>query len=241
MATVETNILTPAISMSVAQVPLLCAGDRLTRAEFERRYAAMPDVKKAELIEGKVYMPSPVSRKHSSPHFYLITWLGTYSIATPGVEGADNGTVRLDWDNEPQPDIYLRIAPQLGGQSRDDGEYVGGAPELIAEIAVSSESYDLHDKFHAYQRNGVQEYIIWRVREAAIDWFVLREGQFKPLPLTNAGHYHSEVFPGLWLDPAALLRGDFAQAAAVLQSGIASGEHANFVAKLQAPGRGKST
>jgi Uma2 family endonuclease len=212
----------------------------LTRAEFERRYAAMPDVKKAELIEGKVYMPSPVSDRHSSRNFYLVTFLGMYSIATPGVKGGDNGTVRLDWDNEPQPDAFLRIAPQLGGQSRDDDEYVGGAPELIAEIAVSSESYDLHDKFHAYQRNGVQEYIVWRVRDAAIDWFVLREGQFKPLPPTDAGQFHSEVFPGLWLDPAALLRGDFAQAAAVLQSGLASPEHAKFVAKLQAGTHGRA-
>ena len=234
MATVEINTLSPAVSMPVAGVPQLCAGDRLTRAEFERRYAAMPDVKKAELIEGKVYMPSPVSRKHGNPQFYLVTWLGMYSISTPGIEGGDNTTVRLDWDNEPQPDAFLRIAPQLGGQSRDDGEYVGGAPELIAEIAVSSESYDLHDKFHAYQRNGVQEYIVWRVREAAIDWFALREGQFKPLPSTDAGQYQSEVFPGLWLDPAALLRGDFSQVAAVLQSGLASPEHANFIAKLHA-------
>ena len=35
-------------------------GDHLTREEFERRYEAMPHVRKAELIEGVVYMPSPV-------------------------------------------------------------------------------------------------------------------------------------------------------------------------------------
>ncbi len=234
MTTVESSVVKPASLPTVGRVPQLCTGDRLTRAEFERRYAAMPNVKKAELIEGVVYMPSPVSDNHASPHFDLITFLGLYRAATPGVLGSDNGTLRLDGENEPQPDAFLRIAPECGGQSRIDGEYVAGPPELIAEISVSSVSYDLHDKLRAYQRNGVCEYLVWRVWDSAIDWFGLREGQFERLPLTDAGHYHSEVFPGLWLDPAALLRGEVAQVLAVLQQGIASPEHAAFVARLQA-------
>ena len=129
---------------------------------------------------------------------------------------------------------FLRIAPECGGQSRKDDGYIAGAPELIAEISVSSASYDLHDKLHAYQRNGVCEYLVCRVWDSAIDWFGLREGRFQRLPLTEAGHYRSVVFPGLWLDPAASLRGDLARVLAVLQQGIASPEHAAFVAKLQA-------
>ena len=209
--------------------------DHLTRAEFERAFSSMPNVKKAELIEGVVYMPSPVSHtNHGHPHFMLVTWLGNYWSATPGTDAADNGTVRLDWENEPQPDAMLRILPQCGGRSRDDEEYIGGPPELVAEVSASSESYDLHEKLRAYQRNGVCEYLAWRVLDAAIDWFVLREGRFERLPLTDAGQYHSETFPGLWLDPAALLRGDFAQVATVLQQGLASPEHAVFIAKLGA-------
>ncbi len=207
MATVESGVVKTAGLAPVARVPELCAGDRLTRVEFERRYSAMPNLKKAELIEGVVYMPSPVSNIHANPHFKIIGWLAIYSFATPGVEGSDNATVRLDWENEPQPDAFLRIVPQCGGQSRDDGEYVGGPPELIAEVAASSVSYELHDKLRAYQRNGVREYVVWRVRDAAIDWFALREGRFERMPLTEAGHYQSEAFPGLWLDPAALIRG----------------------------------
>ncbi len=193
----------------------------------------MPNVKKAELIEGVVYMPSPVSDNHASPHFDIITFLGVYRAATPGVLGSDNGTIRLDLENEPQPDAFLRISPECGGQSRNDEGYVGGSPELIAEISVSSVSYDLHDKLRAYQRNGVCEYLVWRVWDSAIDWFVLREGRFERLLLTEAGHYQSLVFPGLWLDLPALLRGDVAQVLAVLQQGIASPEHAAFVEKLQ--------
>src|SRR5205807_2900720 len=87
-------------------------GDRLTRPEFERRYDAMPHLKKAELIEGVVYLPSPVRNDaHSSPHFDLITWLGIYRMFTPGVAGGDNGSLRLDLDNEPQPDAFLRLLP----------------------------------------------------------------------------------------------------------------------------------
>ena len=231
MATVLTSI--PELA-TAQRVPELQAGDRLTRAEFERRYAVMSHVKKAELIEGIVYMPSPVShQEHGGPHFNLILWLGSYVVQTPGLEGSDNATVRLDLDNEPQPDIFLRIRPEFGGQSRNSGKYIDGAPELVAEVAASSVSYDLHDKLHAYQRNGVREYLVWRVAEQAIDWFVLREGRFERLTLDSARHYPSEVFPGLWLDPAALIRGDLARVMAVLQQGLASPEHAEFVSRLE--------
>jgi Uma2 family endonuclease len=232
MATIQSSAVE---APTAVPVPELCAGDHLPRAEFERRYAAMPHVKKAELIEGVVYMPSPVTqKKHSGPHFDLIIWLGNYKLATPSVEGGDNGTVRLDLDNEPQPDAFLRVLPELGGQSRDDGDYVGGPPELIAEVTASSVSYDLHEKLRAYQRNGVSEYVVWRVLDRAIDWFVLRNDRYEPMPLSAAGHYQSQVFPGLWLDPAALIRGDLAQVMAVLQQGLASPEHAEFVRRLQA-------
>jgi len=230
MATTETN---PTHWPLGERVPELRAGDRLSRAEFERRYEAMPHVKKAELIEGVVYMPSPVSQEHSAPHFDLITWLGMYRAATPGVEGGDNGTIRLDLDNEPQPDAFLRIRPELGGQSRNSGNYVAGPPELIAEVTASSASYDLHDKFRAYQRNGVREYVVWRVEDRAIDWFVLRDDRYAPLAPSGSGYYQSEVFPGLWLDAAAMLRGDLAQVIAALQQGLASPEHAEFVARLR--------
>ena len=234
MATAESNVVESASLPMGARIPRLHAGDRLTRAEFERRYSAMPNVKKAELIEGVVYMPSPVSDNHASPHFDIITFLGVYRAATPGVLGSDNGTVRLDGENEPQPDAVLRISPECGGQSRKDGEHVGGPPELIAEVSVSSASYDLHDKLRAYQRNGICEYLVWRVEDSALDWFMLREDRFERLPPTAEGDYRSEVFPGLWLDAAALLRGDLAQVLAVLQEGIASPEHAAFVVRLRA-------
>lgn len=216
-------------------IPPLENGDQLTRAEFERRYDAMPDLKKAELIEGVVYMPSPVAfEKHSGPHFDLITWLGLYRLATPGMRGGDNGSIRLGLDNMPQPDVFLIILPTHGGQARiSDDDYVIGAPELVAEVASSSVSYDLHAKLHVYCRNGVREYVVWRIKDQAIDWFLLREGRYERLATTAEGHYHSEVFPGLWLDPAALVRGDMATVARVAQQGLASPEHAAFVARLQ--------
>jgi Uma2 family endonuclease len=230
----STALLTVPESLSADQVPELRAGDRLSRAEFERRYAAMPQIKKAELIEGVVYMPSPVTQEdHGGPHFDVIAWLGVYRIATTGVQGGDNSTLRLDLKNEPQPDVFMRILPEFGGQSGNSGKYVAGAPELIFEVAASSASYDLHDKLSAYQRNGVCEYVVWRVWDREIDWFVLRENGYERLELDTAGHYRSVVFPGLWLDPAALICGDMMQVDAVLQQGLASAEHAAFVSRLE--------
>jgi Uma2 family endonuclease len=215
-------------------IPPLETGDRLSRAEFERRYTAMPELKRAELIEGVVYVPSPVRlQRHGRPHFRLVTWLGNYETATPCVIGADNASVRLDLDNEPQLDAVLFIDPENGGQARiTTDDYVENAPELVAEIAASSASYDLDTKLAVYRRNGVREYIVWRVLDRQIDWFVLREGEFVRLPLDDAGVYRSEVFPGLWLDPTALARGDTQAVKTTLQRGLATVEHAEFVARL---------
>jgi Uma2 family endonuclease len=218
-------------------VPPLENGDRLTRDEFERRYEAMPHLKKAELIEGVVYVPSPVRyRHHGAPHAHLISWLGQYAAGTPGVEVSDNSTVRLDLDNEPQPDALLLIDPAWGGQTRfSTDDYIEGSPELVAEVASSSVSYDLHAKLHVYRRNGVREYIVWRVLEQAIDWFVLHAGQYERLPVDANGWLRSAVFPGLWLDPAALVRGDLATVLIIVQQGLGSPEHATFVAHLHPP------
>jgi Uma2 family endonuclease len=235
MASPSTTFLLRASSPEA--VPPLENGDVLTRAEFERRYEAMPHLKKAELIEGVVYVPSPVRhRYHGHQHSHLIGWLVQYEANTPGVEASDNVTVRLDLDNEPQPDVLLFIDPACGGQARIDADgYIENAPELVAEVASSSASYDLHAKFRVYRRNGVREYIVWRVLEQEIDWFVLRAGQYERLSLDAEGLYRSEVFPGLWLDPAALLRGDLATVLAVVQRGLASPEHAAFVSRLRLP------
>jgi Uma2 family endonuclease len=206
-------------------------GDRLTRHEFERRYQAMPHIKKAELIEGVVYVASPLRfEPHAEPHGLVITWLGVYRASTPRVRLGDNATVRLDMDNEPQPDALLRLDESVGGQSRiDEDGYVEGAPELIAEIAASSAAYDLRDKLRVYRRNGVQEYLVWQVYDQRLDWFRLREGEYVPLQPDAEGIVRSEVFPGLWLAVPALLEGNLAEVLAVLQLGLATPEHATFV------------
>jgi Uma2 family endonuclease len=217
-------------------LPPLENGDRLTRDEFERRYEAMPHINKAELIEGEVHMPSPVKQKqHSGPHFNLNGLLWLYAANTPGVAGGDNASVRLDMANEPQPDGLLYIEPECGGRVRiDDDDYINGAPELAAEVSSSSVSIDLGRKFQAYQRNQVQEYLVWRVRDRAIDWFYWHEGSYQRIEPTADGILKSRVFPGLWLDGAAIVRGDLVRAQAVLQQGLQSQEHAEFVARLQA-------
>jgi Uma2 family endonuclease len=222
--------------MVATQSPILPIenGDRLTRDEFERRYEAMPHLKKAELIEGVVYVPAALRyRKHGQPHGAIMAWLGLYSAATPGVDFADNTTIRLDLDNEPQPDALLRIDEAYGGRSTiSEDDYVEGAPELIVEIAASSASYDLHDKRKVYRRNGVQEYLVWRVVDRVFDWFSLQAGEYVLLEPNSEGVVQSRIFPGLDLQIEALLTGNLAQVLAVLQQGLSSDRHQNFVVQL---------
>jgi hypothetical protein len=215
-------------------VPPLENGDRLTRAEFERRYTAMPEHVRAELVEGVVIMASPVRfDSHGEQHAEVLHWVMLYRDGTLGVRCGDNATIRLDVDNEPQPDVCLLIDPERGGKAKiaKDG-YISGAPEFVAEVAASSVSIDLGPKLNAYRRNGVNEYLVWRVQDAAIDWFILREGRFDRLLPDADGVTRSIVFPGLWLDAAALLTGDLARVHAVLCEGLAHPTHAAFAAKL---------
>jgi Uma2 family endonuclease len=216
-------------------VPPLENGDHLSREEFERRWESMPGLKNAELIEGVVLMAAAVRyRFHGRPHARLAAWLVIYADETPGVEGADNASVRLDETNMPQPDLLLRIDEKCDGQSTETGDgHLQGAPELIAEIAASSASYDLHEKRAVYLRCGVREYLVWRVLDRQFDWFVLREGSYAQLTAGQDGILRSETFPGLWLDAAALLRGDGRGLRRTLERGIASPQHAEFVAQLQ--------
>jgi Uma2 family endonuclease len=215
-------------------LPPLESGDRLNRYEFERRYNAMPHLKKAELIEGVVYVAAALRfRSHGQPHGNIIGWLWTYKIATPGVELGNNPTVRLDLDNEPQPDAVLLIEEPYGGQARlSEDDYVEGAPELVAEIAASSAAIDLGDKKRAYRRNGIKEYIVWQVFEQKLDWFSWQEGEYVLLPVDPDGIVRSRVFPGLWLAVEDLLAGNMARVLMVLQEGLASAEHTTFVQQL---------
>ena len=234
LSTLERRTPTPAVEENLP-VPPLNNGDHLTRAEFERIYAARPEIKKAELIEGVVYVPSPARhREHGKPHFNAIVWVGNFVAATPGVEGSDNATLRLDFENEPQPDALLRLLPEYGGNSRvgEDG-YLEGPPELIVEVAASSASYDLNQKKRVYARSGVAEYIVYLAFEQRVIWFMLREGVYEELQPDEKGVLKSERFPGLWLQPDALLAGEIGHLLETLQRGLASQEHKTFCVGLE--------
>jgi len=241
MSTVQrTTQTTPAAVVAPVSVPQLRNGDRLTRVEFERRYLAMPEVNKAQLIEGIVYMSSPVRHtQHGKPHATTIAWLGQYIAKTPKIEMSDNSTCRLDEDNEPQPDAMLLLPKHLGGTAWiDDDGYVSGAPDFVCEVAASSVSIDMHAKMNAYRRNGVREYLVIRTEDQAVDWFELIDGQYQPqAPHDTApdqgGLLRSTRFPGLWLDPAALLAGDLAKLFAAVDKGTATTEHQELVKKLE--------
>jgi Uma2 family endonuclease len=219
---------------STADLPLR-SGERLTRQEFEQRYAALPHLKKAELLEGVVVVPSPVRNPHAAAHARLVAWLTPYWIATPGTHLLIEPSVRMGEHSMPQPDAVLRIAEQAGGRSRISADaYLEGAPELIAEIALSSADYDMHAKRDLYRRSGVQEYLVWLVEAGELHWLCLQAGNELRMRPDAHGSIASQVFPGLRLPVAALLADDMRSVMAAVQQGVATPAHAALVARLQA-------
>jgi len=222
------------------EIPLLEEGQRLTRAEFLRRWEAMPDLKRAELIHGVVHVPSPVSRAHAQVVFEVAGWLGGYKGATPGVGGGSEMTWLMHDEQTPQPDLSLFIYPSHGGQSSEAGIYAGGAPELLAEVALSSVPRDLGDKLEVYRASGVQEYLVVLVELREIRYHRLVNGQYDVGAADDKGIWCSEIFPGLWLDEAALFALNTTRIHEVLRQGLATDTHAAFVQRMAVAARRSS-
>lgn len=220
---------------TVSSIPLSSvfeSGDRMSREEFHRLYEGTPDDFKAELIGGIVYVASPLRREHGTRHVDLATVFGLYRASTPGVDAGDNATIILGDDAEPQPDLYMRIRSEFGGQSQITPKgYIEGAPELVAEIAHSSRSIDLHGKYEDYRQNGVREYVVVCLEERRCCWFELNGD--RELPVDSDGVIRIHTFPGLWIDGKALLSGDHAKLIATAQAGLATEEHAAFARELE--------
>jgi len=223
-----------AVLPPLGHIPVeLHSGDRMSREEFHRLYEQTPEDFKAELIGGIVYVASPLKIAHGQPHLLLSAVLATYQGHTPGVEASDNTTLVLSEEGEPQPDLYLRVLAEYGGQSsttKDD--YVSGAPELVVEIAHSSRAIDLHAKKDDYARYGVREYLVHCVKEKELRWFDLAAGV--GLQPDSAGIYRIQTFPGLWINGPALLAQNYSQLIETLDQGLATAEHAAFVEELAA-------
>jgi Uma2 family endonuclease len=218
------------MATDLSETPTLQNGDHLTREEFLRIWEQLPHIKRAELIGGVVYMPSPQRIEHSKIDYRTGAWLAVYMAATPGTDGGSHATSFIGEDT-PQPDDFLAVLPEYGGKSWGD-EYLEGSPELLAEISFSSASIDLHEKFDLYQQAGIQEYLVVLIKKREIRWHQLVNGQYELIPPDADGVLRSRVFPGLWLDGAELLDYDMAKVLATLQKGIESDEHQRFVAEL---------
>jgi Uma2 family endonuclease len=198
------------------RVPPLENGDRLTRDEFERIWDLHPEIKKAELIDGQVYLDVSVSTRHSEPHVIMSGWVAVYAATRPELQALSDSTVRLEGENDLQPDVLVR--KRDGGTSLISADWhVHGPPELCVEVAASSVAYDLFAKKEAYRRAQVQEYAVWQVYDRRVDWWELRDGQYVNIEPDADGVIESRVFPGLRLHVPKLLEGDLAGVLAELQ------------------------
>ena len=209
----------------------LVTGMRLTLDEFLSRWEAIPELKKAELIDGVVYVPSPVGIDHGNLDTTIHWWLKQYKAATPGCRPANNATLKM-LGQSPQPDALLRILESHGGQSSGKGKFFEGAPELAVEICVSSTEVDFGPKRNLYQRAGVQEYITIESFQPRIVWRALVNGKYQMIEPDAGGIFRSRCFPGLWLDSDALYADDEVRMMLALNAGLATPEHAQFVEEL---------
>jgi Uma2 family endonuclease len=212
--------------------PRLDSGDRMDSETFMAIYEQMPEGFRAQLIQGVVYVASPISADHGRPNQDVSFWLGSYQLRTPGVRPFAATTLQLGLNDNPEPDASMMIAAECGGQARVEGRFIVGAPELAVEVSYSSRAVDLNAKLASYQAAGVREYVVFIVQDDAVRWHVLRDGRYEVATPGDDGLYRSTVFPGLWLDPAAFIAGDVARLAAAVERGTATPEHAAFAARL---------
>ena len=218
-------------------LPWLVDGERLDRATFHDRYAAMPERMRAELIGGVVYiMASPLGLRHGRSDAYAVFWLGYYGPFTPGTEVLDNASVFFEDYGKHQPDVVIRILPDHGGRTFDVGGYYSNGPELIVEVSDSTLKKDLGLKLADYERAGVPEYVVLCMKPPAVRWHQRVDGRLVEVGPDPDGLHRSKVFPGLWLDPVALLAGDTRRLREVVDLGLATDDHAEFVARLAAAG-----
>jgi Uma2 family endonuclease len=215
-----------------ATLPALEAGERLDQWAFHDRYEAMPPGTRAELIGGVVFMPPMLGSEHGDEHVPVVGLLYLYQRATPGVRANIESSTVLNDRNEVQPDCSLRILTEFGGQTTTVPKWIEGAPELVVEISRSSRSIDLGPKREEYQKAGVKEYLVFALDPNEVIWHVRRGEALIAVSPGDDGLIRSEAFPGLWLDPKALIRGDHDSLCATLDRGLASPEHAAFVLDL---------
>jgi Uma2 family endonuclease len=202
-------------------------GDKMSQREFSKIYSKLPEPYKAELVAGIVYEPPPPTLLHSVGDLDLSALLRYYTAYTPGTQSGHDCSVILSDEDQVQPDSFLRVLPELGGQSANWRRKIKGAPELVAEVSFSSRSIDLHIKKERYAKFGVKEYIIFCVEPSLIQGLNLASGEM--LPMDENGVIRSEIFPGLWIDARSLSTGDYKSAFETLSLGLQSSQHKAFV------------
>ena len=205
-------------------------GDRMSREEYHRIYEQSPEDFRAELIGGTVYLPGRVHVGHGERTALIGALLCMYQGSTTGVTATSRITVLLGEDSEPEPDLTLCIDPECGGQTYLEDGYLAGPPELIVEVAFNRYAIDFHGKREDYSRHGVKEYLIICVEPLEMTLLDLKYG--KETHPDSDGICRLRTFPGLWFDAQAIFADAIPKMFETLQRGLATSEHAEFVARL---------
>lgn len=212
--------------------PLRHPGDHMSLDEFLDRWNRMPDLKFAELTDGAVYLPLPVSKDHGFYDSRIQAFCGYYAMRTLGTESGTNGNWLVPSDAAPQPDCAISIAPEYGGRCTVGEGLAAGVPEMVSEICHSSRAYNLGPKLALYQSAGVNGHLAVLVEERRFEWRMLVNGSYQLLD-SDANVYRSRIFPGLWINEFAFWKDDSETLLKTLEQGLATREHQTFVESLQ--------
>ena len=194
----------------------------------------MPEDTRAELIGEIVRLGARRTAAQGETSAEALAWLGCYEAATPGVQGLGRVTILLSNYSELEPNACLLLPPSCGGRTWEEDGYLAGPPEFVVDVAGHDEGYYLNEKCHDYEQAQVREYVVAIVgQNPRVVWFHHTGRGFEELSVSACGEFRSQVFPGLWLDPVALLQLDTGGVQAALERGLASPKQAEFVQSLR--------
>ena len=158
----------------------------------------------ADLIDGEIFVHSPVSIRHARLLNFLDRLLGTYvDRHRLGELFREEVAVRLSSRNVFQPDLAFYRADR-NDQVREN--HVQGAPDLVMEaLSPGPADLDIGPKFAEYEQHGAIEYWVLDP-ETLAHRFYRRGGELLVEYADGASKIESRVVPGFfvmrdWLDP----------------------------------------
>lgn len=162
-------------------------------------------------------------------------WLCQYRRSTPCVESLGRVSIFLDPTTEIETTAAMWLTP--GADDRPRWQRCEGVPELLVEVTATVHNKVFRRRLRVYEQSEIHELLVVTGDPRDTALYARENGRFARVSPADDGSYRSRVFPGLWLDPSALFSDEWNEMAACLDRGMATEEHAAFVASSVEAGR----